>query len=61
VDDEEMLAHVGQKLLTHLGYDAVACTSSLDALETFRAAPQRFDLDVHFINPAPVHYGVDNV
>ena len=44
VDDEEMLAHVGQKLLTHLGYDAVACTSSLDALETFRAAPQRFDL-----------------
>jgi PAS domain S-box-containing protein len=44
VDDEEMLAHVGQKLLTHLGYDAVACTSSLDALDTFRAAPQHFDL-----------------
>jgi len=44
VDDEEMLAHVGQKLLTHLGYDAVAYTSSRDALETFRAAPQGFDL-----------------
>ena len=39
VDDEEMLAHVGQKLLTHLGYDAVACTSSLDALETFVLLP----------------------
>jgi CheY-like chemotaxis protein len=44
VDDEAMLAHMDQKLLTHLGYDAVACTSSLDALETFRAAPQSFDL-----------------
>src|SRR4029453_6695535 len=44
VDDEDMLASIGQQLLTHLGYDTVACTSSLDALETFRDAPQRFDL-----------------
>jgi len=44
VDDEAMLAQMGQQLLTALGYDAVACTSSLDALETFRAAPQGFDL-----------------
>jgi PAS domain S-box-containing protein len=44
VDDEAMLAHMDQKLLTHLGYDVVACTSSLDALETFHAAPQSFDL-----------------
>jgi PAS domain S-box-containing protein len=43
VDDEEMLARLGQGLLAHLGYDVVACTSSLDALATFRASPQRFD------------------
>jgi len=44
VDDEAMVAQMGHQLLTSLGYDAVACTSSLDALETFRAAPQGFDV-----------------
>jgi len=44
VDDEDMLASIGHQLLTHLGYDTVACTSSRDALDTFRAAPERFDL-----------------
>lgn len=43
VDDEEMLARLGQGLLAHLGYDVVACTSSIDALATFRASPRRFD------------------
>jgi PAS domain S-box-containing protein len=43
VDDEEMLARLGQGLLAHLGYDVVACTSSVDALATFRASPQCFD------------------
>jgi PAS domain S-box-containing protein len=44
VDDEETLVHLGQEALTHLGYNVVPCTSSLEALEVFRAAPQRFDL-----------------
>jgi len=44
VDDEIMVAQMGHQLLTALGYDAVACTSSLDALATFRAAPQAFDV-----------------
>jgi PAS domain S-box-containing protein len=44
VDDEASLVHLGQELLTRLGYQVVVCTSSVEALETFRAAPQRFDL-----------------
>jgi PAS domain S-box-containing protein len=44
VDDEEALAQMAQALLTRLGYEVVIKTSSLAALETFRRAPQRFDL-----------------
>ena len=44
VDDEESLVGLGQKILTLLGYDVVACTSSVKALEVFRMAPHRFDL-----------------
>jgi PAS domain S-box-containing protein len=44
VDDEEVLARIGHALLVHLGYDVVACTSSREALETFQATPQHFDL-----------------
>jgi PleD family two-component response regulator len=44
VDDEEMLTEVGSDLLTQLGYDVVACTSSLEAVELFRADPHRFDV-----------------
>jgi PAS domain S-box-containing protein len=44
VDDEEMLVRLGQEALTHLGYNVATCTSSLEALEVFRAAPQNFDL-----------------
>jgi DNA-binding NtrC family response regulator len=33
-------------MLARLGYDVIACTRSLDALETFVAAPERFDLVV---------------
>ena len=43
VDDEEMLARLGQGMLEHLGYDVVAYTNSLDALQAFRADPQQFD------------------
>jgi PAS domain S-box-containing protein len=44
VDDEEAIVRVGQRMLERLGYQAVVCTSSLAALETFRQTPQHFDL-----------------
>jgi CheY-like chemotaxis protein len=44
VDDEVALVHLGEAILRRLGYEVVACTSSTEALEVFRAAPQRFDL-----------------
>ena len=44
VDDETILVSLGQAILQRLGYDVVACTSSVEALEVFRAAPHRFDL-----------------
>lgn len=44
VDDEESLALLGQEILTRFGYDVVMHTSSVEALEAFRAVPHRFDL-----------------
>jgi CheY-like chemotaxis protein len=44
VDDEAALVHLGEAILQRLGYEVVVCTSSTEALEVFRAAPQRFDL-----------------
>jgi PAS domain S-box-containing protein len=44
VDDENALAVWGQEILQHLGYDAVACTDSTQALEIFRRTPHGFDL-----------------
>ncbi|MEE9146814.1 MAG: PAS domain S-box protein [Candidatus Tectomicrobia bacterium] len=44
VDDEEMVAEVISTLLEELGYDVVVSTSGTEALEAFRAMPQRFDL-----------------
>lgn len=44
VDDEEMLAGMGKKMLERLGYDVTAMTSSLEALETFQDKPERFDV-----------------
>jgi PAS domain S-box-containing protein len=44
VDDEDMLARLGQAALERLGYEVVACTSGQEALETFRVAPERFAL-----------------
>lgn len=44
VDDEEAVIFVGQKILSHLGYKVFSRTSSLEALEAFRAQPQQFDL-----------------
>jgi PAS domain S-box-containing protein len=42
VDDEEMLVRLAQLQLARLGYEVVAHTSSLEALEAFRADPYGF-------------------
>ena len=44
VDDEEQIARMLQQILEGLGYHVTARTSSVEALETFRAAPDKFDL-----------------
>jgi PAS domain S-box-containing protein len=44
VDDEANLVELGMELLTSLGYDVTGRTSSLEALELFRAKPDRFNL-----------------
>jgi PAS domain S-box-containing protein len=44
VDDEATLVHLGKVTLQRLGYQVIVCTSSSEALETFRAAPHSFHL-----------------
>jgi PAS domain S-box-containing protein len=44
VDDEEPIITMEKQLLEHLGYKVTSRTSSLEALEAFRANPDRFDL-----------------
>ncbi|NLJ28977.1 MAG: response regulator [Deltaproteobacteria bacterium] len=44
VDDEAALGQVAEKMLKHLGYEVVNRTSSIEALEAFRANPGKFDL-----------------
>ncbi len=44
VDDEEMLAEMGGRILEQLGYDVTVKLSSTDALETFQSNPEAFDL-----------------
>ncbi len=44
VDDETALVRLGEELLARLGYEPVGFESSAQALECFRAEPQRFDL-----------------
>ena len=44
VDDEPALAQMHQQILERLGYRVSVRTSSLEALEAFRAQPERFDL-----------------
>jgi CheY-like chemotaxis protein len=46
VDDEVAVVGMSSKLLERLGYQVVGETSSLEALEIFRANPQDFDLVV---------------
>lgn len=44
VDDEEMLAVMGSRMLEQLGYAVTTTTSSNAALATFKSDPQGFDL-----------------
>ncbi len=44
LDDEEDIVFSMQRLLEGLGYEVVAGTDSREALEVFRAQPDRFDL-----------------
>jgi PAS domain S-box-containing protein len=46
VDDESSIAKVGSQILERLGYRVAARTSSVEALELFRAKPDDFDLVV---------------
>jgi len=44
VDDEKMLVDIGEQVLQRLGYHVVSRTSSIEALELFKAKPDYFDL-----------------
>ncbi len=44
VDDEKALIDLGKQMLERLGYKVVSRTSSVEALEAFRADPHKFDL-----------------
>jgi len=44
VDDEPALVDIGISMLSALGYQVTGVTSSMEALNLFRAAPDRFDL-----------------
>jgi signal transduction histidine kinase len=44
VDDEQALASLGKQMLERLGYQVIPETSSMEALEAFRAQPDGFDL-----------------
>jgi CheY-like chemotaxis protein len=44
VDDEKMLADMGEKILKRLGYDVWARTCPIEALELFKLKPGFFDL-----------------
>lgn len=46
VDDDEVLANLGQQMLETLGYRVMAHTSSSDALTVFQDAPDAFDVVV---------------
>jgi CheY-like chemotaxis protein len=44
VDDEKVLIDLGRELLGSLGYDVTTKIDAIEALETFRANPEIFDL-----------------
>jgi CheY-like chemotaxis protein len=44
VDDEEAIVRMEQQMLKQLGYQVTTRTGSIDALEAFKANPDRYDL-----------------
>lgn len=46
LDDEKAIVTMVKQTLESLGYEVVATTSSIDALEVFKAQPDKFDLVV---------------
>ena len=44
IDDEPAIVNMGKQILSSLGYDVVTRTSSIEALELFKAQKGRFDL-----------------
>ena len=46
VDDEKQIVDMGKRMLESLGYHVTIRTSSIEALEVFRAKPDEFDLVV---------------
>jgi PAS domain S-box-containing protein len=44
IDDEPSLAEVGTEMLETLGYEVIAKTSSVEALELFKSHPEKFDI-----------------
>lgn len=46
VDDEEMLVLFGKQILEILGYKVTTRTCSIEALQTFRNHPNKFDLSL---------------
>ena len=43
IDDEEILANLGQAMLERLGYEVTVRSSSIEALSTFQNQPETFD------------------
>jgi PAS domain S-box-containing protein len=44
VDDEKSLVALAEEVLAEIGYEPIGFSSSMAALEAFRAAPERFDI-----------------
>lgn len=44
IDDEQALVDLGKQMLELLGYEVITRTSSIEALELFRAQPNKLDL-----------------
>jgi PAS domain S-box-containing protein len=44
IDDEPALVDLGKRMFEQLGYEVTSRTSSVEALELFKARPDRFDL-----------------
>jgi CheY-like chemotaxis protein len=44
VDDEEPIVEMGKEMLKRMGYRVTACSSSTEALELIRTAPDQYDV-----------------